>query len=313
MISRISRGLRRAALAVVLAALAAAPAAAANKEHQQLAADIRMLQEQAQQLQNLLGQLTESIKAVNARLDEQAAATRKSFADEKLIIDNLSSDLRVVREKVDDNNVRISSLAQELDQIRQMVQVLQSSPRPTGPDVTPPPAAGAPPAAGSTPPTAPPAAGTPTTGTTTAGPAPTTPTAPATPPPAATVGASPQQLFDMAWSDYAAGQYDLAITGFDSYIRSFPKSDMADDAQVLIGAAYVMKGDNQKAVEAFDTAIRTYPNGDKIPDAYFRKGVALQSLKQMDAAREAFQTAATKFPDSDAGRLAKQRLQQMSK
>ena len=29
--------------------------AAANKEHQQLMADIRMLQEQSQQLQNLLG------------------------------------------------------------------------------------------------------------------------------------------------------------------------------------------------------------------------------------------------------------------
>src|SRR5436305_150376 len=109
-------------LAITLAGALPAPAHAANKEHQQLMADIRMLQEQSQQLQNLMAQLGETLKAVNARLDDQTNANRKAFADQKLIIDTLSSDLRVVREKVDDNNVRIGSLTQELESIRQSVQ-----------------------------------------------------------------------------------------------------------------------------------------------------------------------------------------------
>ena len=47
-------------VAVVILSLAfVSPAAAANKEHQQLMADIRMLQEQAQLLQNLLGTLND--------------------------------------------------------------------------------------------------------------------------------------------------------------------------------------------------------------------------------------------------------------
>src|SRR5712692_2888584 len=111
-----------ALLAVALAVAVATPAWAANKEHQQLAADIRMLQEQAQLLQNMLGSIGESIKAVNTRLDEQNNVMRKAFADQKLQIDNLSSDLRIVREKVDDNNVRVASLTQELDALRQAVQ-----------------------------------------------------------------------------------------------------------------------------------------------------------------------------------------------
>src|SRR5207249_5104933 len=109
----------RVFVAVCLTAVAAAPVSAANKEHQQLAADIRMLQEQAQLLQNMLGSLNETLKAVNTRLDDQTNTMRKAFADQKLLIDNLSSDLRVVREKVDDNNVRIASLTQELDALRQ--------------------------------------------------------------------------------------------------------------------------------------------------------------------------------------------------
>src|SRR5437867_5708693 len=116
-------------LAVVAAFVAAAgPASAANKEHQQMMADIRMLQEQAQQLQNLIGTLNETLKAVNARLDDQANASRKAFADQKLIIDTLGSDSRVIREKLDDNNVRIGSLSQEVDALRQAIQQMSSRP-----------------------------------------------------------------------------------------------------------------------------------------------------------------------------------------
>src|SRR3979490_832237 len=60
-----------------------AVSAAANKEQQQMMADIRMLQEQSQQLQILLGALNESLKATNARIDaridEQNNLTRKAF------------------------------------------------------------------------------------------------------------------------------------------------------------------------------------------------------------------------------------------
>jgi tol-pal system protein YbgF len=271
--------------AFALAALVVAtPAvsAAASKEQQQLMADIRMLQEQSQQLQILLGALNESLKATNARIDaridEQTNLTRKAFADQKLSIDNVTNDLRVVREKVDDNNVRVSSLTQELEALRQAVQQ-QSAPRTTS---TEPDAAGA--------------------GTTLAGDA-TTPEAP----PLA-VGASPQRLWDMAQANYVEGSYDLAVQGFDAYLRTFPKSDMADDAQVQIGNSYFNDNKFDKAVEAYDTAIRNYPNGNAVPDAYYKKGIALQTLGQRDLAREALEYVVKTYPDSDAGRLARQRL-----
>src|SRR5437762_2966669 len=141
-------------VAICLVTLALTPASAANKEHLQLAADIRMLQEQAQVLQNMLGSLNETLKAVNTRLDDQTNGMRKAFADQKLLIDNLSSDLRVVREKVDDNNVRIASLTQELDALRQAVQQMAARPPTTD-------AAAAP-----TPPSAPATAPVPDAGTT---------------------------------------------------------------------------------------------------------------------------------------------------
>src|SRR5438874_11335661 len=120
-----------AAMAMLVALLVARPARAANKEHQQLMADLRILQEQSQLLQNMLGTLSDAIKAVNTRLDQQAETTRKAFADQKLVIDNLSNDVRVIREKLDDNNVRIGSLSQEVDSLRQSLQQALQAPGPS--------------------------------------------------------------------------------------------------------------------------------------------------------------------------------------
>ena len=270
--------------AVVLAVLVATPAFAANKEHQQLMADIRMLQEQTQLLQNMLGSINESIKAVNTRIDEQSGALRKAFADQKLQIDNLTSDLRVVREKVDDNNVRIGSLREELEAVRQTVQQVVS--RPT---MTPPPQEGA------------------GAGTTEPGVA-----QPAPAPPPIAPGTSPTQLWDLAWGDYTAGQYELAIQGFESYLRYFPKSDRAADAQIKIGQSYYMTGNKAKALEAFDKAIRDYPGNRALAEAYVRKGVVLVDLKQPDRAREAFEYVIKTYPaDSAEAIQAKQQLDRM--
>jgi TolA-binding protein len=270
-----------AAVFAVIFLTAASPARAANKEHQQLMADLRMLQEQAQLLQNLIGSVTEAIKAVNTRLDQQGETTRKAFADQKLVIDNLTNDVRVIREKLDDNNVRIGSLTQEVDSLRNSLQ--QSGSRPSGTND----AADPQPAGGAT--------------------APVGGTAPGS------VGVSPQKLYDSAMGDYYSGQYDLAILGFSDYIKSFPKADLADDAQVNICSAYLQDGKNEKAVEACDLAIRTYPGGDKIPDAYYKKGLALQNLRDVNGAREAWEHVVKSNPDTDAGRLAKQRLEQIKR
>lgn len=271
---------RIAAAALTLAVLVVPrPAAAANKEHQQLMADLRILQEQSQLLQNMVSTLAETVKAVNARLDQQAEADRRTAADAKLLIDTLTKDLSVVREKVDDNNVRVGSLSQEIDALRQLVQQVL--------------------ARQSTSVEAP----VPTT------PASTTPTPGAAPtPPATSTGASPTRTYDQAYSDYTAGLYDLAIDGFEAFLRDFSTSTQAPNAQFYIGQAYLNDGKYDKAVEAFDKVIRLYASSSRVPDAYYSKGVALRSLKQVDQARASWETVAKNYPDSPAASLAKQAL-----
>ncbi len=269
-----------AALALVMSA---APAAAADKAHQQLMAEIRMLQEQQQQLQQVLGGLAETLKTVTAKIDEQAGVNRKAFADQKLLVDTVTEGVRVLREKADDTNVRLSSMTQEMEAVR---QAIASIPAPSPAAAT----GQTPPVAGETPPGPPGASQV---------------------PPSSTAGApliSPQRMFDSADGDYAAGQYDIAIIGFNTFINTFPKSDKVDDAQLKIGNSLYASGEYAEAVLAFQKVITNYPQSDSVPPAYYKLGQTYESLKQFDLARKAFETVVQKYPAVNEAFLAKQRL-----
>jgi tol-pal system protein YbgF len=296
-----ARAARHAAFVVATASLlvsllASGTASAANREHQQIVADIRMLQEQTQQLQVTLGALTEALKTITTRLDDQSNLTRKVFADQKLLIDALTGEIRVVREKVDDTNVRLSSLSQEVEALR-----VQPPPQPAMVPPTTPPDGSVPPPTGTTDPNA------------------AVPPPGAQPPPpqaaaaAAPVGMSPNRLFELAQADYAGGQWAIAINGFETYLRTFPKTDKADDAQFFIGEAYQLDGKFKEAVAAYDKVITDYPNGDTVPNAYYKRGLAYSRLGQNDKARESFETVIRDFPNAEASRLAKQILDRLGR
>ena len=274
----------RRVLAVGLMCAFAAPASAQNARERQMMADIRMLQEQTQQLQTQLmaaiTTLTDALKAINGRIDDQSNINRKAFADQKLAIDQHGTDLRVVRERVDETNVRIAQITQEVEALR---QAIPQYPPPTAP-------------AAEIDPNAPRTQPTPPT------------TTPPAPQPSGVGAVSPQRLYDTAWADYTAGQWELCIDGFNTYLRSFPRSEQADEAQYYIGQCYFSGNKFSEAVEAYTRVITTYPKGDVVPLAYYQRGIAFERLTQLDRARESFETVLKNFPDHDAARLAKQRL-----
>ena len=277
----VREGARTAILALIAAVLLAAPAAAQSRREMQMMADIRMLQEQTQQMQQqlqaALDAINANLKQISSRVDDQAGATRKSFADQKLAVDQFGSDLRIVRERIDESNVRITSLSQEVEALRLAIPAMSSA---TGAPVDP---------------SAPPVSDVQ---------APLTPAPPVTMSP----GIPPQRLFSTALSDFTAGQWTLCIEGFSTYLKSFARNDAADDAQWYIGECYYSDGKFVDAVDAYNRVITSYPKGDRVPDAYYKLGLALNSQKQPDRAREAWEAVIKQFPNHEVAALARQSI-----
>ena len=282
-----------AAVAALLTCAMPATALAQNREHQQMAAELRILQEQNLQLslalQKTLAQLEEAVKSINTRLDASDAATRKALADQKLIIDSASTELRVIRERTQDSSTRIGTLTEEVEALRksvtsvaaqqqQQMQLLQQQQQPaidpdTGLPIEPPPVAAT------------------------------------APPPPASLGISPTRLYQSAWNDYTSGQYSLAISGFEQFLREFPTSELADDAQLHIGRSHMSEKKFQEAAAVFSSLIRTYPSGDKLPEAHLELGQAQAQLGQTDLARKSWETVVNNYKDSSSAIIARQRLE----
>lgn len=286
---------KNAALLLAFVALTARPALAADKQHLQMMAEIRLLQEQQQQLQQLIGGLQDTLKTLNAKLDDQAAASRKALADQTLAVNTIGDNVRVLREKTDDTNVRISSVSQEIDALRQSIAAQQVAQQPSA--VIQP---GAPTAMPPGPSPAPSGGVTPTVIA--------TPTVP--------VGVSPARMFDSSYNDYTAGRWDLAISGFQEYIASFPTSPQAADAQYNIGQAYYNQSKWPEARDAYQKVISVYgqqAQGSTIADAYYKLGLTYERLNQVEAARQAYQTVVQKYPNTLSATQAANALQRLNR
>jgi TolA-binding protein len=279
----LSRFTLPAVLALML--LPSAASASANKEHLQLMAEIRMLQEQQQQLQGLLGALQDTLKTVTTKLDDQAGATRKAMADQTLATTNIGDNVRALREKTDETNVRISTMAQELETLRQAIAA-QPSPQPaaTAPVGIDPlgPAAGAPPAQ--------------------------------QPPSSIPPGTSPQRMYETSLDDYMAGRLPLAIQGFQSFVQAFPRAPQTGTAVYNIGMSYYGLNQWPEARDAFLKVINDYPQaqGTVVPDAYYKLGQTYERLNQVENAKKAYEAAVQKFPGNPSA-LSAQALQRLNR
>jgi tol-pal system protein YbgF len=246
-------------------------------------ADVRGLQEQVQRLQQAANALAEQLKTVSKRLDDQAMAQQKDTADTKLLINGLTGTVNTVREKMDGNTVAVNRLTPEISAIRegvgmlttqlnQMLSLLQPATNPSSAV----------------------AAGT-----------------EAPPPPAGsvTLPPSPQSYFNQAFSDYAAGRYDLAISGFKDVIEKFPNAaDYTARAQFLIGESYHQLKKNREAIAAYGLVISKYPDSTQVPEAMVSRAMCFEELGQKVEARNGYEAVISKYPESSAALLATQRI-----
>ena len=117
---------------------------------------------------------------------------------------------------------------------------------------------------------------------------------------------APTEIYLKAFSDYASGRFQEAISGFDSFLRLYPDSDFAGNAQYWLGECFYSLQQYPRAVEAFDKAVKNYPQGHKTPEALLRMAAAQQQMNQQKQAAEALRLLQERYPDSPAAKKARE-------
>lgn len=127
-------------------------------------------------------------------------------------------------------------------------------------------------------------------------------------PPAAMDPVAEQRAYDQGLEHFRAGRFAEAVTAFQLFTRSFPRSTLVPSAQYWIGNSLYATRDFRGAITTQRQLIAQYPDSAKASDALLNIASAQSELGDIQAARVTLQEVASKYPATEAGVKAKQRL-----
>ncbi len=132
--------------------------------------------------------------------------------------------------------------------------------------------------------------------------------------PATTVTANPaaaEDAYRAAFKLLKEGRYAPATSRFKDFLKKYPDSSYADNAQYWLGEiSYVTRAFKQAIIE-FDKVLNNYPNSTKHADALLKQAYCYYELKDYVKARELLTAVTTRFPHSTAANLAEKRRKRM--
>jgi len=119
---------------------------------------------------------------------------------------------------------------------------------------------------------------------------------------------APDVLYNTALRDYTSGNYPLALQEFLEYLRYYPSTSLASNAQFYIGDIYYQQGQFEKAMQEYDKAIEQFPDGNKTSAAMLKKGFALLNMNLKTQGMQELDALVKRFPNTPEAQLAKDRL-----
>ena len=117
-----------------------------------------------------------------------------------------------------------------------------------------------------------------------------------------------KRLYDLTLGLYRVEKYEEAIAGFKNFIKKFPRSELADNAQYWVGESYMGLKQYEQAILAFQSVIKKYPKGNKVPNAILRQALAFYEIKDKTSARLLLKKLIKKYPKSSEAKIAKAKL-----
>jgi tol-pal system protein YbgF len=115
-------------------------------------------------------------------------------------------------------------------------------------------------------------------------------------------------LYNKAFQLFRAGQFDAAKAEFSSYLKLYPKTDLADNAQFWLGECYYAEKNYREAIAVYQKTIKEYPKSDKVSSALLKQGMAFLELGDKTAATILLKKVIKGYPNSNQAKIAQSKL-----
>jgi tol-pal system protein YbgF len=119
---------------------------------------------------------------------------------------------------------------------------------------------------------------------------------------------TPDDLYVAAKQQFDRAKYEAAREQFQAFLKEYPKSENADNAQFWIGEIYFREKWYEKAILEYQKVIESYPKGNKLRSALLKQGFAFLNLGDKDNARLILKELVRKYADSNEAKIAREKL-----
>jgi len=114
--------------------------------------------------------------------------------------------------------------------------------------------------------------------------------------------------YDAAFDLIKAKDFDKASQAFAAFLRKYPDSQYAGNAQYWLGEVNLAKGDLQGAGQAFARVSQAYPQHNKVPDSLYKLADVEIRLGNRDKAQGILREVIAQYPNTSAAQLAQRQL-----
>lgn len=126
------------------------------------------------------------------------------------------------------------------------------------------------------------------------------------------VSSTEQSIYGQAFDALKAGSYSTAISGFESFLKQYPSSPLAPNAEYWLGEAHYVNQDLAAAGVAFQTVLDKWPSSGKAPDAMLDLGNTQLAQGKTTKGRATLRQVVSQYAGTDAASRAQARLKQLS-
>lgn len=119
---------------------------------------------------------------------------------------------------------------------------------------------------------------------------------------------SEEEIYRSAKQAFDQGDSEAARQGFEEFIKRYPKSQNADNAQFWIGEIYYREKWYEKAILEYQNVIEKYPQGNKVPAALLKQGLAFSNIGDKANAKLILEELTRKYPRSNEAKVAAETL-----
>ncbi|HGJ5875722.1 MAG TPA: tol-pal system protein YbgF [Arsenophonus sp.] len=103
-------------------------------------------------------------------------------------------------------------------------------------------------------------------------------------------------------------QIAQAISSFQHFIKTYPKSNYQANANYWLGQLNYNQGNKDDAAFYFANVVKNYPNSPKGAESLYKVGLLMQEKGQNDKARIVYQQVIKAYSGSSSAKLAEKKL-----